>query len=58
MAGALRSRVILPPECFFPMLAQQVANFTPEIKGGVFRLPDEANLASLVDRAAVKRYAI
>jgi L-alanine-DL-glutamate epimerase-like enolase superfamily enzyme len=58
VAGALGSRVILPPECFFPMLAQQVANFTPQIKAGVFRLPDEANLVSLVDQAAVKRYAI
>ena len=53
VAGALKSRVILPPECFFPMLAQQVTNVALEIKDGVLRLPDDADVASLVDRQAL-----
>jgi L-alanine-DL-glutamate epimerase-like enolase superfamily enzyme len=57
MAAALESRLVLPPEhSFFLMLTEQVA--AGEVKGGRYRLPDEADLSRLVDRAAVKRFKI
>ncbi|MGQ0653022.1 MAG: mandelate racemase/muconate lactonizing enzyme family protein [Betaproteobacteria bacterium] len=58
-AAALKSRRILPAEhSFFLMLGGQVANASLDVKDGRFRLPDEADLQTLVDWDAVKRYAI
>jgi L-Ala-D/L-Glu epimerase len=57
VASSLKSRVILPAECFFPMLAEQVS-LPLKIEKGAVRLPDEPNLARLVDWRAVERYAI
>ena len=57
MAAALKSRPVLPHEgSFFLMLTAQVA--AGEVKGGRYRLPDEADLSRLVDWEAVKRFAI
>lgn len=56
--AALQSRVILPPEAFFPMLKDQVALSVPEIRDGRMRLPDVADLSNLVDWKAVERFKI
>jgi L-alanine-DL-glutamate epimerase-like enolase superfamily enzyme len=52
-AAMLKSPAILPAECFFPMLAEQVTS-PLKIENGAVRLPDQAN----VDWDAVKRFAI
>jgi L-alanine-DL-glutamate epimerase-like enolase superfamily enzyme len=57
-AAALKSRLILPLECFFPMLSEQVILALPEIRDGRLRLPDEADLSKLIDWTAVKRFAL
>ncbi|MGQ0544038.1 MAG: mandelate racemase/muconate lactonizing enzyme family protein, partial [Betaproteobacteria bacterium] len=55
-AAGLKSPLALPPEhSFFLILAAQVTNDLPEIKDGKLRLPEEANLETLVDWAAVER---
>jgi L-Ala-D/L-Glu epimerase len=53
-AAMLKSRVIVPAECFFPMLAEQVTS-PLKIEHGALRLPDEPNL---VDWDAVKRFSL
>ena len=53
VAAMLKSRVILPAECFFPMLAEQVTS-PLKIEKGVVRLPAEPS----VDWDAVKRFEI
>ena len=58
-AAALKSRLVLPAEhAFFLMLAQQVTLGTLDVRDGKFRLPDEPDLAQLVDWQAVERYRI
>jgi len=52
-AAMLKSAVILPAECFFPMLAEQVTS-PLKIENGAVRLPDEPS----VDWEALKRFAI
>jgi L-alanine-DL-glutamate epimerase-like enolase superfamily enzyme len=55
--AALKSRLVLPPEhSFFLMLTEQVA--AGEVKDGRYRLPDEPDLAKLVDWKALKRLQI
>ena len=57
LAPALKSQLILPPEhSFFLMLSAQVA--PGEVKNGVFRLPEEHDLSSLIDWKAVERFKI
>jgi L-alanine-DL-glutamate epimerase-like enolase superfamily enzyme len=53
-AALLKSPVILPAECFFPMLAEQVTS-PVKIENGAVRLPEEPNLP---DWDAVKRFEI
>jgi L-alanine-DL-glutamate epimerase-like enolase superfamily enzyme len=57
IAPALKSKLVLPPEhSFFLMLTAQVA--PGEVKNGVFKLPEEADLSKLVDWKAVEHYKI
>jgi L-Ala-D/L-Glu epimerase len=59
LASALKSRLVLPPEhSFFLMLTQQVTNIALGVKDGKFRLPDEPELAKLVDWKAVEKNRI
>ena len=58
-SAGLKSALVLPPEhSFFLMLSAQVVNTPLEVKDGKFRLPDEPDLSRLIDRDAVKRYAL
>jgi L-alanine-DL-glutamate epimerase-like enolase superfamily enzyme len=57
-AAGLASRLILPPEAFFPMLTGQVTKTLPAIRQGRLQLSGEPDLERLVDWDAVKRYAI
>ena len=58
-AAALKSRLVLPPEhAFFLMLAHQVTVAALDVRDGKFQLPDEPDLAKLVDWQAVERYRI
>jgi len=57
MATSLRSMLILPPEHgFFLMLKEQVVAL--DVKDGNFRLPEEADLRTLVDWKAVEKNKI
>jgi L-alanine-DL-glutamate epimerase-like enolase superfamily enzyme len=59
IATRLASRQILPPEhSFFLMLAAQVSKLVPAVRDGTLQLSDEADLSSLIDWDAVKRYAL
>lgn len=55
--AGLASRLILPPECFFPMLKEQVTKTVPAIKQGRLQLSGESDLERLVDWKAVKRFS-
>lgn len=58
-AAGLKSPLVLPPEhSFFLMLRDQVCNAPLEVRDGAFRLPDEPDLAKLVDWSAVKRFSL
>jgi len=57
-AAGLASRLILPPEAFFPMLTEQVTKHLPAINDGKMKFPQAADLERLVDWKAVKRFAL
>lgn len=58
-AAALTSRLELPAEhSFFLMLTEQVTSMALEVKDGRLRLPDEPDLARLVDWKAVEKHRI
>ncbi|HEX9398394.1 MAG TPA: mandelate racemase/muconate lactonizing enzyme family protein [Burkholderiales bacterium] len=56
--AGLASRLILPAECFFLMLTEQVTKSLPAIKDGKLQLSGESNLERLVDWQAVKHFAL
>lgn len=58
-AAGLKSRLVLPPEhAFFLMFTAQITNAPLEARDGKFRLPDEPDLAKLVDWKALERYRL